>query len=188
LHLIIALFILLFNSIAHSADFGQLAVNIGSAPNISPIIYLEDKRHVLLEQQPLPTKFRPIPTVQPVGVIMRVPKPAEKQPVVVQENKVVYFPLGKSIPKGGDDLRPLSTQIPSIESIRVKGYTCDTGSKEANDRLALKRAIAVSKLLQELGVPQDKLLEVDGIGKCCYKASPAESRRVEITINKLKQP
>ena len=61
----------------------------------------------------------------------------------------------------------------------LTGYTCDLGSQEVNDRLALKRAEAVRKELIPKGIQVEG---VAGKGKCCYAAeSGEENRRVEIT-------
>jgi len=64
-------------------------------------------------------------------------------------------------------------------NIRVKGFTCDLGSKPYNDRLALKRAGTVASLLTKSGV---HLSGFSGQGKCCYisKTSREANRRAEI--------
>jgi len=60
----------------------------------------------------------------------------------------------------------------------VTGYTCDLGSQEYNDRLALKRAESVSSYLKGKEVIP---LQVEGKGKCCYVSEERElNRRVEI--------
>ncbi len=62
-------------------------------------------------------------------------------------------------------------------AVIVKGYTCNIGSKEYNDRLALRRAQAVAAYLEKHGV---KPSEVTGEGKCCYVSDDCdENRRVE---------
>ncbi len=56
--------------------------------------------------------------------------------------------------------------------MKILGYTCDLVSKSHNDRLALARAKAVAKVLEEKGM---KPLTVSGEGKCC---SVSEDRRL----------
>jgi len=64
-------------------------------------------------------------------------------------------------------------------NIRVKGFTCDLGSKVYNDRLALERAGTVASLLTKTGV---HLSGFSGRGKCCYisKTNREANRRAEI--------
>ncbi len=71
---------------------------------------------------------------------------------------------------------------PSVTGIRIKGFTCDIGSKAYNDRLAMRRALAVGSLLGRNGLQVD---EVSGEGKCCYVAGDRRlSRRVEISVTR----
>lgn len=151
-------------------------------PTESPIKVLEDKRHVLCDKCPAQTKFNPIVVAQSPGVVLKVGKP-KNEPVIVEEKKVLYFPLSKINPIGGDSIKEIASYTSSIESVAIKGFTCELGSKKYNDRLALARAEVVSKMFQEIGVSKEKI-SVEGIGKCCYETSPAKSRRVEITIRK----
>jgi len=69
---------------------------------------------------------------------------------------------------------------PTLTGIRIKGFTCDIGSKAYNDRLAMRRALSVGSLLGRNGLQVD---EVSGEGKCCYVAGDRRlSRRVEISV------
>jgi len=69
---------------------------------------------------------------------------------------------------------------PSVTGIRIRGFTCDIGTREYNDRLAMRRAVAVGSLLGKAGLQVD---EVSGEGKCCYIPGERKlSRRVEISI------
>jgi outer membrane protein OmpA-like peptidoglycan-associated protein len=69
---------------------------------------------------------------------------------------------------------------PALIGVRVKGFTCDLGSKSYNDRLALRRAVAVAEVLGEEGF---KVVEIGGDGKCCYApGARRNSRRAEITV------
>ena len=64
------------------------------------------------------------------------------------------------------------------QGVEVTGYTCELGSKEHNDRLALSRAEAVENILETNGI---KPAAVSGEGKCCYISGNKEiNRRAEI--------
>ncbi len=66
--------------------------------------------------------------------------------------------------------------------IDVKGYTCDIGTEEYNQRLAIRRAISVKKALEESGIPA-RLINIMGMGECCYvSVVRALNRRVEIRV------
>jgi len=68
---------------------------------------------------------------------------------------------------------------PALIGVRVKGFTCDLGSKSYNDRLALRRAEAVAEILGEEGF---RVVEIAGEGKCCYvPGARRHSRRAEIS-------
>lgn len=64
--------------------------------------------------------------------------------------------------------------------IHVHGYTCELGTKEYNDKLAMNRAKEVANFLESSGV---KPVMVMGEGKCCYISDdlPA-NRRADITF------
>lgn len=187
LHLFVAVTLLVLSySAAYCADFAQVgAVIKTSMPAESPVKTLEDKRHVLCEKCPPQTKLNPIIAVQVSGIALKVGehKKVKQEPIIVEEKKVLYFPLGKTNPIGGDNIKEIASYSSSIESVAIEGFTCDLGSKKQNEKLALKRAEVVSKMLQRLGVSKEKI-SVEGLGKCCFKHSPAQSRRVEITITK----
>lgn len=64
--------------------------------------------------------------------------------------------------------------------IKVDGYTDKVGTKEYNDKLAVKRAMAVRKFLVAQGVRAEKI-KISGQGKCCYISDKdRENRRVEV--------
>jgi outer membrane protein OmpA-like peptidoglycan-associated protein len=67
--------------------------------------------------------------------------------------------------------------------ITVTGYTCDLGSQDVNDRMALGRAEAVAKLLAANGY---QAIDIKGFGKGHYVADiPGhrhQNRRVEVTV------
>jgi outer membrane protein OmpA-like peptidoglycan-associated protein len=84
----------------------------------------------------------------------------------------VLFDLNSAILKHGEKSK-LLISLPFLrkaKSISVKGYTCEKGSKEYNDGLALRRALAVARFLEDHGI---KSSEVTGEGKCCYVSDVA---------------
>jgi outer membrane protein OmpA-like peptidoglycan-associated protein len=104
---------------------------------------------------------------------------------------VVNFRLGQYAVKGGEKAKIASAagSLLAADKIRIKGYTCDLGSRAYNDRLAIKRAETVRRDLHSLGVADAKM-EVSGEGLCCYASSErSKNRRVEVTeIRKKSAP
>ncbi len=76
--------------------------------------------------------------------------------------------------------------------VRIEGFTDVIGSKEYNDKLALKRAEAVKKYLVSKGIPEEKI-EIVGFGKERFIASNKDkigrltNRRVEFIVIKLQE-
>ncbi len=104
---------------------------------------------------------------------------------------VVNFRLNQYAMKGGEKAKIASaaSSLLAADRLRIKGYTCDLGSKVYNDRLAIKRAETVRRDLHSLGVADAKM-EVSGEGLCCYASSQrSTNRRVEVTeIRKKSAP
>lgn len=68
----------------------------------------------------------------------------------------------------------------------VQGYTCDLGSKDKNDFLAMERAKAVAGYLEQNGV---KIGGIKGEGKHGYISKRRElNRRVEVETSKQTEP
>jgi len=90
----------------------------------------------------------------------------------------VYFDLDSAVLKDLERNK-IDRAVPHGGRVdAVTGYTCDLGSQEYNDRLALKRAESVSSYLKGKEVIP---LQVEGTGKCCYVSEERElNRRVEI--------
>jgi outer membrane protein OmpA-like peptidoglycan-associated protein len=93
--------------------------------------------------------------------------------------KTVYFPLNSSFISQTEKQKILDAlESPKGRDVKVTGYTCELGSKEHNDRLALSRARAVASILETNGL---KPTAVAGEGKCCYISVDKEkNRRAEI--------
>ena len=125
-----------------------------------------------------------------------IAEPAQAKLVVTTRERVnsfvpqkthwtVFFELDSaSISK--DSLNVLrSIKVPSNYDIQITGYTDAHGSQAYNNKLALRRALSSSLIIQKF-YPKHKILKT-GKGKCCfYPSSPFDkkNRRVEISINK----
>lgn len=97
--------------------------------------------------------------------------------------KTVLFPFDSAKVETGSGLSLLAGTLkadPSVTGIRIRGFTCDLGTKAWNDRLAMRRAVTVASLFGKAGLQVD---EVSGEGKCCYIPGERKlSRRVEISV------
>jgi outer membrane protein OmpA-like peptidoglycan-associated protein len=70
--------------------------------------------------------------------------------------------------------------------VLVQGYTCDLGTKDKNDFLAMERAKAVAGYLEQNGV---KIGGIKGEGKHGYISKiKALNRRVEVETSKKTEP
>lgn len=82
----------------------------------------------------------------------------EGQEYVVQEEATVYFPVGSSAigPQYQQALRALAKNAASHGNYRISiiGFADPTGNAAANERLSLKRAIAVSNYMRQTGLIQ----------------------------------
>jgi len=132
-----------------------------------------------LKRPPLSLKFgnQSTPAVTP---------PASLSPANPNEyrlEKTILFGFDSSKVEDVHELSLLAGFLktdPSVTGIRIKGFTCDIGSKAYNDRLAMRRALSVGSLLGRNGLQVD---EVSGEGKCCYVPGEKRlSRRVEISV------
>lgn len=124
---------------------------------------------------PAPPKVQPI-TVPSKPIKIEIPevKPPSFAPVEVKKvEETVYFDFDSF--KIRENEKGKLDRLPRDLKYEITGYTCDLGSKEYNDRLALRRAISVRDYLRVEA-------EVSGKGKCCYAESKnrEKNRRVEI--------
>jgi outer membrane protein OmpA-like peptidoglycan-associated protein len=93
-------------------------------------------------------------------------------PVKKEQTETVHFDLNSAALKTQEKkkLDALATK----EKVFVTGYTCDTGQKEYNDKLALRRAKTVQKYLKTDA-------KTEGKGKCCYVSDQkSANRRAEV--------
>lgn len=96
----------------------------------------------------------------------------------------LYFDLNSAKIRATEreKLKASTDILKGSKKIEVNGYTCDIGTKEYNDKLALRRAHAVDQVLQKMGIT---VAAVKGEGKCCYVSDDKpKNRRVEITCIK----
>ena len=104
------------------------------------------------------------------------------------EKAIIYFDWDKAIPilEPADILERIADVLKKHpeQKIHVNGHTCKLGTKEYNQRLALRRAKAVAAKLKKLGVKDEQMIVVS-LGedvpyryKCKYPY--AKDRRVEI--------
>jgi outer membrane protein OmpA-like peptidoglycan-associated protein len=111
----------------------------------------------------------------------------------VREEAIVYFATGSSTidPRFQQDLRNLAGRAGSHGNYRVSilGYTDPVGNPEANERLSLRRAMAVSNYLRQTGLIQPgRVLSPSAMGEGALapgEAPPAsndEARRVVVRI------
>jgi outer membrane protein OmpA-like peptidoglycan-associated protein len=111
----------------------------------------------------------------------------------VREEAVVYFATGSSTiaPRFQQDLRNLAGRAGSHGNYRVSilGYTDPVGNPAANERLSLRRAMAVSNYLRQTGLIQPgRVLSPSAMGEGALApgetapASNDEARRVVVRI------
>ena len=85
-------------------------------------------------------------------------------------------------------LTALEQNVSRNTSLSVTGYTCDLGSRELNDSLALRRATNVADFLKKHSF---KVVDIKGRGKQGYVSTALENRhlnrRVEISVSNIMQ-
>jgi outer membrane protein OmpA-like peptidoglycan-associated protein len=108
----------------------------------------------------------------------------KKSPCVLA---TIYFKLDSDVIRDPEMEKLRSNVVGQIKDkknlkISVRGYTCELGTKAHNDRLAVRRAKVVAKVLEEAGI---HLAEVSGEGKCCYVSDElSRNRRSEVFVER----
>jgi outer membrane protein OmpA-like peptidoglycan-associated protein len=127
----------------------------------------------------------PVPAVLPEQLVEKTPKAASRSSCI---DSHVYFDLNSAEINAVEKKKLLDSIriLKSGRDIEVTGYTCDLGTKDYNDELAIRRANSVGDLLlREMSIP---VVTLKGTGKCCYVSDDkSKNRRVEITCIKTKQ-
>ncbi len=128
------------------------------------------------------------------------PKEEKKEPKMVEEylkiTARIHFDFDKYNIK--EEYIPILNEVvktlkenPFVK-VRIEGFTDIIGSKEYNEKLALKRAEAVKKYLVEHGIPEEKI-EIVGFGKERFIATNEDpigrltNRRVEFIVLKVQE-
>jgi outer membrane protein OmpA-like peptidoglycan-associated protein len=117
----------------------------------------------------------------------------EGQEYVIQDEVTVYFKTGSAVVAQSykDQLRTLAQKAPSFGNYRISilGFADPRGNAEANERLSLKRAGAVSNYLRQTGLIQPgRVLSPSAMGEGTAapgEAAPSnndEARRVVVRV------
>jgi len=126
---------------------------------------------IVSKPQPKPLRID-VREIEPLTIEVKPLSPLKMEP----EGKMVetvYFDLNSPMLKPSEKAKLDGLSKNFI--YEMTGYTCDIGTKDYNDRLALKRAESVKEYLGGLG-------KARGAGRCCYadKTDKSKNRRVEI--------
>ncbi len=134
------------------------------------------RQFVICENQP---RASLVPELSPPSIALRfgsdpasAPEPPKETPGIrkvsalpvpeISLEKTIHFAFDSSEVRNRKGLSLLARALkydPALIGVRVKGFTCDLGSKAYNDRLALRRAEAVAKILGEEGF---RVVEIAG--------------------------
>ncbi len=150
--------------------------------------FLRSPGYVLCEKCPEPSQRKRLPNRQAAPLLVPpktapekkpqspTPPPAKPASITLQTvtgRQTVFFDFNSYVLKPAEKLKLDGLDKKSI--IAIVGYTDSVGTKQYNDRLALKRASAV---VSYLGISAP----FSGQGKCCYAdpVNAALNRRVEI--------
>ncbi len=151
------------------------------APEPAPVTVLE------------PTKAAPVEAV-PVPMAAPAATDTPEAPVVAKalEDRRVFvsFPIGSArlSPEARTQLDRLAPRVQGAERVVIRGRTDERGDSDTNDRLALRRAMAVYAHLKRAAQVSGKPFQLLAKGACCYVApndseeGRAANRRAEIDI------
>lgn len=155
------------------------------------------RQYVICENQPRPPL---VPELSPPSIALRFGSDSASAPEPPKETqgyrkvsalpvpeisleKTIHFAFDSSEVRNRKGLSLLARALkydPALIGVRVKGFTCDLGRKTYNDRLALRRAEAVAKILGDEGF---RVVEIAGEGTCRYVPGDRRlSRRAEISV------
>jgi outer membrane protein OmpA-like peptidoglycan-associated protein len=119
-----------------------------------PVAQAEPKEPVV--QKPVEPKEEPAKVEEPLMVRARIHFDFNKADI-----KKEYIPLLKEVAR-------VLKENPNI-NLRIEGYTDDIGTKAYNQKLALKRAMAVKNFLVKEGIKPERI-QIVGFGKERYIA------------------
>ena len=142
---------------------------------------------------PPPVVEPPPPPPEPAPVVVAPPPPPPPPAKIVLDEAVLHFANGKAVipPEGIDAVQKVAESLKSYQgqyTLVVTGYTSSTGKAAFNKVLSKRRAVAVSKVLADSGIPADSIKAVGAgfenpIGDNKTKEGQAKNRRVEIDVN-----
>lgn len=167
------------------------AVVPGSSPRPRPIQPTPDTT----QAPPLPRRFPQLPAFSRFSEALapqRLPTPlaAANASASAPERglvRVFFATASRAIVAPDDGLGLLLREAANADEIRVTGFTDATGSRTANDALALARADAVVQILLRRGVPGGRMVS-SAVGAAEYIADNtsekgrALNRRVEVLL------
>lgn len=182
---------------------GALEASSSSSVSIVQDGYGKSARFVLCDDSSCPgitpktpERMTPAPAATPALVVVQEPAAPKSETLVTQppapisQHYVIQFATGQSMltPKALAVLDDALGNVTGADRIEIRGRTDITGSKRLNNRLALKRAVAVRQYLLRSNKLAGVQVRVDATGQCCYLA-PNESdagrqlnRRAELDI------
>ena len=173
---------------AHSSNYlwesgVRLSFHFGKAkPEAARPAYVPPVVPVQPEPQPQPAEEKPVPTVT------EQPKPEPAKPEEEQKKAsfpTIYFNFNSSAvrPSERGKAEAIARMMASDPAMRVRltGWCDRRGGVPANQRVSLRRAEAVKRLLVSLGIDAERI-ETDGKGTDHTQPEAAKARRVE-TVN-----
>lgn len=140
---------------------------------------------LLCKDCPAPKRKVLAPVPPPIR-LAEAPKPKPVPPPREERiTSAIHFPFASSrLTAGGrqalDSLRPLLLEA---RSIALTGHTDRVGNPAFNHRLALRRAQTVRQALLDLGIPEERIVQVEA--ECCIEAPPPvhpPARRTDLEL------
>lgn len=173
---------------AHSSNYlwesgVRLSFHFGKAkPKAAAPSYTPPIATVQPEPEPQPAVEKPVPTVT------GQPKPEPAKPEAEQKKAsfpTIYFDFNSSAvrPSERSKAQAIARMMASDPALRVRltGWCDRKGTSAANQRVSLRRAETVKRLLVSLGIAAERI-ETDGKGTDYGQPDAAKARRVE-TVN-----
>ena len=173
---------------AHSSNYlwesgVRLSFHFGKdKPKAAAPAYTPPIAPVQPEPKPEPKVKKPVPTVT------GQPKPEPAKPEAEQKKTAfptIYFDFNASVvrPSERSKAQAIARMMASDPAMRVRltGWCDRKGTSAANQRVSLRRAEAVKRLLVSLGIDAGRI-DTDGKGTDYGQPDAAKARRVE-TVN-----
>jgi outer membrane protein OmpA-like peptidoglycan-associated protein len=187
--------------LAMEIEMPTLSINVGTEPAVPTVLeapealttFATSTTPIKRSADRTPWRNAVEPVVAPVQERVAINNPPVQQTVMTEKKDSdntcllgrVQFDLNDSTLKPEEQQKLKDKIIQPLKKIKnpiihVHGYTCELGTKEYNDKLALNRAKEVAKFLESNGVKPEMVM---GEGKCCYISDDLPvNRRAEITF------